>query len=85
MTAVGGFLVSAFIYNEASGGEFWIIFERPAFLLNIFFPFIPAIILTIIAAAKTRKFYKMAESDGVDIKSLRKRSNLYSHKEAGKK
>ena len=84
-TAFGGFAVSALIYNNASGGDFMIILERPAFLLNIFIPFIPSIILAIVTIRKTKKFHKQAKKDGVDIKGLRKRTDLYSHKEVKQK
>lgn len=85
VAAFAGFLISAVIYNAASGGELWIILERPAFVFNILAPFIPAFILGLISVGKTKKFYKMAKKDGIDIKALRKRTDLYSHKEAGKK
>lgn len=57
-----------------------ILIQRPAVLINITIPFIPSLIFSIIANLKIKKFYRLAKKDGIDIKTLRKRSDLYSHK-----
>jgi len=80
LTAIIGFIISGVIYDKISDGSFLILLERPIVITYLFAPFIPAAFLAFLAHSKLKKFYKQAQKDGIDINSLRKRSDLYSHK-----
>ena len=76
-----GFIVSGIVYDKLSDGSFMIFFQKPIYALYIFLPFIPTTILALATTRKVKKFHKFAAEDGIDIKSLRKRTDLYSHKQ----
>ena len=85
LSVIAGLVVSGIFYNIVSGGHYKAVLESPGTLFYLMAPFLPSLFFTILANRKTKKFPKLAKRDGVDIKALRKRTDLYSHKKTDKK
>lgn len=81
-----GLITMAILYNGISGGNFAVFFERPASLIILFVPFIPACIVNMMAAAKRKKCSKLIKDNKLDMqsvqaaKNLRQRTDLFSSK-----